>query len=120
MGLCCADRRVVGEGEPEEPMNPPVGWAQLSKIPPGMSDPDRRPGFTIRVFSFAILVTAVLLTLFGNWVVAQPDESLAGTSQGDAVLGIAAFLFLISLVLQIVGLVMSRRALRAPHTDGLT
>lgn len=110
----------MGEVEPEEPMNPPVGWAQLSKIPPGMSDRDRRPGFTIRVLSFAVLVIAVLLTLFGNWVVSQPDESPAGISQGDAVLGIAAFLFLISLALQIVGLVMSRRALRAPHPDDPT
>jgi uncharacterized membrane protein YtjA (UPF0391 family) len=114
-----ADAKSVDGLEPDEPPSPPIGWAITSKVPPGMSDPDDHPGFVLRVWGFAILVVAVLLSFFGNWVVTQSNESLSGTSQGDAVLGIAALLFVVSVALQIVGLVVSKRAQRTPPANHL-
>ena len=55
----------VDEREPDAPTDPPIGWAQKSKVPPGMKDPDdQRPGLRIRVMGFTILVVALLLIVF--------------------------------------------------------
>lgn len=102
--------------EPDRPTDPPIGWAQTSKVPPGMSDPDERSGFGLRVLGFAVLVIAVLLILFGNWVGSGSDQPTARTSQGDALLGVAAFLVVVSFALTIAGFVVGQRARRAPPT----
>jgi hypothetical protein len=108
----------VDEREPDAPTDPPIGWAQKSKVPPGMKDPDdQRPGFGLRVMGFAILVVALLLIVFGNWVVSQPGESFAGTSQGDALLGVAAFLVVVSFVFTLTGLIVGQRARGKGPTD---
>jgi ABC-type multidrug transport system fused ATPase/permease subunit len=103
--------------DPQEPTNPPIGWAQTAKFPPGWSDPDHRPGFRLRVASFVLLVIAVLLSVFGNWIVSEPTEdsgTLARTSQADAVLGLAVLLFFVAAVLMVSALVVSRRSRRTP------
>jgi hypothetical protein len=83
-----------------------------------MSDPDHDSrGFGLRVLGFSILIIAILLILFGNWVVSQPDEPLTQTAAGDAFFGIAGCLVLVSFGLTVVGLIVGRHARQTSHSN---
>jgi hypothetical protein len=96
--------------------DPPVGWAQTAKVPPGWKDPDQVPGFGLKIAAGVFLVFGSLLSVFGNWVISEPADdsgSLARTSQGDALLGFAAFLLLVATTLMVVSIVVRVRSRQA-------
>lgn len=97
------------ENQGPEPL---IGWAVNSKVPPGWSDPERRPGYKLQTGALVVLVMAGFLSVVGNWVASQPaDDSgaLARSSEGDALMGLAALLYLVALLLMITWFVEWRR-----------
>jgi hypothetical protein len=95
-------------------INPPVGWAQSAKAPPGWRNPIRRAGSGIRGIAFVSLLFGALLSAFGNWAVTEPlgAGSVDRTAEGDTILGIAALLLLIGATLMVISLVVSYRSRR--------
>ena len=91
-----------------------MGWAQTAKVPPGWENPGSRPGFGFQVAGFVCLVFGFFLTVFGNWVVAQPvnDGAWDRTSEGHTILGVAGFLMLVGASLMVTALVIGRRSRR--------
>jgi hypothetical protein len=47
--------------------------------------------------------------MIGNWVLSEPSK-FSSTSEGDAILGVAALLLLVGATLQVAGIIVSYRS----------
>jgi hypothetical protein len=103
------------EMESKDDIDPPIGWAQTAKVPPGWKDPGSGPGSGLRAAAFVLLIFGFLFSVFGNWVVAQPvaDGAWDRTSEVDVILGVAALMLLVGVSLMVTALVVRYRSRRA-------